>query len=245
MINHEFKWKHFAPEIIFWCLRWYGSTPMSYANISDMLAERGISVNRSTIYRWFIEYSPALRKKLHRYQFIRVDSSWQLDETYVKVKGKWFYLYRAINKQGETLDFYFSKKRNKYSAYQFLKRCLKYYPLDKQPKTLNTDKHSSYANAIARLKKEGYLRKDVKQRQVKYLNNGIESDHSPIKKLIMATSGFKVQKRAWATIQGFESMRMLNKGQFDFWLRHDEPKTKVRDRSAFMNSLFNVDAIYA
>ncbi|WP_318479883.1 IS6 family transposase, partial [Photobacterium leiognathi] len=188
---------------------------------------------------------PALRKKLRRYQFIRVDSSWQLDETYVKVKGKWFYLYRAINKQGETLDFYFSKKRNNYSAYQFLKRCLKHYPLDKQPKTLNTDKHSSYANAIARLKKEGCLRKDVNQRQVKYLNNGIESDHSPIKKLIMATSGFKVQKRAWATIQGFESVRMLNKGQFDFWLRHDEPKTKVRDRSAFMNRLFNVDAIYA
>ena len=90
---------------------------MSYANLSEMLAERGISVNRSTIYRWFIEYSPALRKKLRRYQFNRVESSWQLDETYVIVKGKWFYLYRAINKQGETLDFYFSKKRNKYSAY--------------------------------------------------------------------------------------------------------------------------------
>ncbi len=146
---------------------------------------------------------------------------------------------------GETLDFYFSKKRNKYCAYQFLKRCLKPYALDKQPKTLNTDKYSSYANAIARLKKEGCLRKDVKQRQVKYLNNGIESDHSPIKKLIMATSGFKVQKRVWATIQGFESVRMLNKGQFDFWLRHDKPKTKVRDRSAFMNRLFNIDAIYA
>ncbi len=98
MTNPEFKWKHFAPEIILWCLRWYGSTPMSYANLSDMLAERGISVNRSTIYRWFIEYAPALRKKLRRHQFIRTDSSWQLDETYVKVKGKWHYLYRAISK---------------------------------------------------------------------------------------------------------------------------------------------------
>ena len=96
MTNPEFKWKHFAPEIILWCLRWYGSTPMSYANLSDMLQERGISVNRSTIYRWFIEYTPALRKKLRRRQFIRADSSWQLDETYVKVKGKWHYLYRAI-----------------------------------------------------------------------------------------------------------------------------------------------------
>ncbi len=91
-----------------------GMTPMSYANISDMLADRGISVDRSTIYRWFIEYSPSLRKKLRHYQFTNTGSSWQLDETYVKVKGKWFYLYRAIDKQGNTLDFYFSKKRNNY-----------------------------------------------------------------------------------------------------------------------------------
>ncbi len=216
---------------------------MSYANISDMLAERGISVDRSTIYRWFIEYSPSLRKKLRRYQFINTDSSWQLDETYVKVKGKRFYLYRAIDKQGNTLDFYFSKKRNNYSAYQFLKRCLKCYVLDKQPKILNTDKHASYAHAIALLKKRGLLRKDVKHRQVKFLNNGIESDHSPIKKLIMATGGLKVQKRAWATIQGVESVRMLNKGQFDVWLRRDERKTIVRERSAFMNHLFNVDGV--
>ena len=86
---------------------------MSYANLSDMLAERGVFVNRSTIYRWFIHYGPILHKKLRRYQFTRTDSSWQLDETYVRVKGKWHYLYRAINKRGETVDFFFSYKRNK------------------------------------------------------------------------------------------------------------------------------------
>lgn len=180
-MNNEFKWKHFAPEIILWCIRWYGSTPMSYANLSDMLQERGISVHRSTIYRWFIEFAPPLRKKMRRYQMINNDSSWQLDETYVKVKGKLFYLYRAINKQGQTLDFYFSKKRNRHSAYRFLKRCLHHYSIEQQPATLNTDKHSSYAHAISRLKNEGKLRKDVQQRQVKHLNNGIESDHAPIK----------------------------------------------------------------
>ena len=160
------------------------------------------------------------------------------------MKGKWHYLYRAINKQGETLDFYFSHKRNKEAAYQFLRRCLRYYDLDNQPKTLNTDKHSSYANAIARLKKEGRLRADVGQRQVKYLNNGIESDHAPKKKLVVTTSEFKIRKRAWSTLQGFESLRMVNKGQFDFWLRHDERKTLVRERSAFMNRLFNVEVVY-
>ncbi len=76
---------------------------------------------------------------------------------------------------------------------------------------------------------------------MKFLNNGIESDHAPIKKLIVATGGFKIQKRAWSTIQGFESLRMLNKGQFDFWLRHDERQTLMRERSAFMNRFFNVD----
>ncbi|MCG9659574.1 IS6 family transposase [Vibrio mediterranei] len=244
MTNSEFKWKHFAPEIILWCLRWYGSTPMSYANLSDMLQERGISVNRSTIYRWFIEYAPALRRKLRHRQFIRADFSWQVDETYVKVKGKWHYLYRAINKQGETLDFYFSHKRNKEAAYHFLKRCLRHYPKELQPHTLNTDKHSSYANAIGRLKKEGRLRADVEQRQVKSLNNGIESDHAPIKKLIVSTGGFKIRKRAWSTLQGFESLRMLNKGQFDFWLRRDERKTLVQERSSFMNRLFNVEVVF-
>jgi transposase, IS6 family len=148
------------------------------------------------------------------------------------------------HKQGETLDFYFSHKRNKEAAYQFLRRCLRYYDVDNQPNTLNTDKHSSYTNAIARLKKEGRLRADVEQRQVKCLNNGIESDHTPIKKLVVATGGFKIRKRAWSTIQGFESLRMLNKGQFDFWLRHDERKTLVRERSAFMNRLFNVEVVF-
>lgn len=94
------------------------------------------------------------------------------------------------------------------------------------------------------MKKEGRLREDVEQRQVKYLNNGIESDHVPIKKLIVATGGFKIRKRAWSTIQGFESLRMLNKGQFDFWLRNDERQTLVRERSAFMNRLFNVDVVF-
>jgi len=122
---------------------------------------------------------------------------------------------------------------------------LKLYSLNKQPNTLNTDKHSSYDHAIERLKKEGHLRSDIKQRQVKSLNNGIESDHAPIKKLIVATGGFKVHYRAWSSIQGFESLRMLNKGQFDFWLRGDKNYSVVRERSDFMNRLFNVEVTYS
>ncbi len=88
------------------------------------------------------------------------------------------------------------------------------------------------------------MREDIEQRQVKSLNNGIESDHAPIMKLVVGTGGFKIRKRAWSTIQGFESLRMLNKGQFDFWLRHNERETLVRERSAFMNCLFNVEVVF-
>lgn len=202
MVSTDFKWKHFALAIILWCLRWHGSTPLSYAHVSDMLAERGISVHRSTIYRWFIEYAPVLRKKLKKYQFIRTTSSWQLDETYVKVNWKSFYLYRAIDKYGNTLDIYFSPKRNRHAAYEFLKRVLKPYSAERQPEILNTDKPAAYAYAITRLIKEGKLRADVKQRQIKTLNNRIESVHVPIKKLIISTGDFKSAKLNWSTIQG-------------------------------------------
>lgn len=106
-------------------------------------------------------------------------------------------------------------------------------------------KHASYGYAIARLIKEGKLRADAKQRQIKHLNNRIESDHAPIKKLIVATGGFKSAKRAWSTIQGFETLRKLNKGQFDEWLRRDEPEFRVWERSAFINHLFNVETVFA
>lgn len=143
------------------------------------------------------------------------------------------------------MDVYFSPKRNRHAAYEFIKRVLKPYPTGRQPKTLNTDKHAAYGYAIARLIKEGKLRADVKQRQVKILNNRIESDHAPIKKLIVATGGFKCAKRAWRTIQGFETLCKLNKGQFDEWLRRYEPEFRVQERSAFMNRLFNVETILA
>ncbi len=97
------------------------------------------------------------------------------------MKGKWFYLYQAVNQQGQTLAFYLSKKRSRHYAHQFLKRCLRYYPLELQPQTLNTNKHSSYARAISHLKKQGKLRQYIQQRQMKCLNNGIETDRTPIK----------------------------------------------------------------
>ncbi|NQY51913.1 MAG: DDE-type integrase/transposase/recombinase, partial [Piscirickettsiaceae bacterium] len=154
------------------------------------------------------------------------------------------YLCQAINNRGETLDLYPPPKHNNYESYQFLKHCLSYYKKDRQPKILNTDKHTSYAHTIACLKNKVRMRKDIKQRQIKYLNNGIESDHAPIKKLISTGRGVRVLKITWSTIQGCESLKMLNKRQFDFWLRRDERKTLVRERSAFINLLCNVETVF-
>ena len=160
------------------------------------------------------------------------------------MKGKWHYLYHAINKRGETQTSISSPKFNNDAAYQFLERCLRYYKKDRQPKILNTDKYASYAYAIAYLKKEVKLRKDINHRQIKYLNNGIKYDHAPIKKLINTGRGFLVQERAWSIIQGYESLRMLSKGDFDIWLRRDERKTFVRKRSTFINLPFNVGTVF-
>ena len=143
--------------------------------------------------------------------------SWRIDETYVKVKGQWAYLYRAEDKFGNTIDFYLSTTRNAKAAKRFLNKALGSIPKDLHPKTINTDKNPTYSKALAELKEEGKCSPTLEQRQVKYLNNIIESDHGKLKRLIKPTLGFKSMKTAYATIKGFEVMRMFKKGRFDFW----------------------------
>jgi len=137
-----------------------------------------------------------------------------VDETYIKIKGKWSYLYRSINKQGDTIDFYLSTHRNKQAATHFLKKYLEKLEPTQRPKVINTDKDSAYPGAIASLINEGTLPQETIHRRVKYLNNRIESDHGKLKRLIKPTLGFKAVHSARATIAGFELMRMLRKGQF-------------------------------
>ena len=137
-----------------------------------------------------------------------------MDETYIKIKGKWSYLYRSINKQGDTIDFYLSTHRNKQAATHFLKKSLEKLEPTQRPKVINTDKNSAYNGAIKNLKEKGKIPQDVAHRKVKYLNNRIESDHGKLKRLIKPTLGFKALHSARATIAGFELMRMLKKGQF-------------------------------
>ncbi len=102
----DFKWRHFQGDVILWAVRWYCRYPISYRDLEEMLAERGISVDHTTIYRWVQCYAPEMEKRLRWFWRRGFDPSWRLDETYVKVRGKWTYLYRAVDKRGDTIDFY-------------------------------------------------------------------------------------------------------------------------------------------
>jgi transposase-like protein len=178
-----------------------------------MLGERGVSVDHSTIYRWVQRYAPEIEKRL-RWQWREPRStSWRVDETYVKVRGQWAYLYRAVDKLGNTIEFYLSPTRNTAAAKRFLGKALNGLKSWETPTVINTDKAPTYAAALAELKKEGWCPVETLHRQVKYLNNVIEADHGKLKQLIRPVRGFKTMKTAYATIKGFEVMRALRKGR--------------------------------
>jgi transposase-like protein len=209
----DFKWRHFQGEVILWAVRWYCKYGISYRELEEMLEERGVEVDHTTIYRWVQHYAPELQKRLKWYTKSSFHLSWRVDETYVKVKGKWAYLYRAVDKGGDTIDFYLSATRNAKAAKRFLGKALAQRKEWEKPRVINTDKAPTYGVAIQELKKEGKLPSDTEHRQVKYLNNIVESDHGKLKRLIKPTLGFKSMKTAYATIKGFEAMRTLKKGQ--------------------------------
>ena len=170
----DFKWRHFQGDVILWAVRWYCRYPISYRDLEEMLAERGISVDHTTIYRWVQCYAPEMEKRLRWFWRRGFDPSWRLDETYVKVRGKWTYLYRAVDKRGDTIDFYLSPTRSAKAAKRFLGKALRGLKHWEKPATLNTDKAPSYGAAITELKREGKLDRETAHRQVKYLNNVID-----------------------------------------------------------------------
>ena len=209
----DFKGRHFEGEIVLWAVRWYCRYGVSYRDLEQMLGERGVVVDHSTIYRWVQKYAPEMEKRLRWQWRVPRSTSWRVDETYVKVRGEWAYLYRAVDKHGDTIEFYLSPTRNTAAAKRFLGKAFRGLKDWEQPTVINTDKVPTYAAALAELKKEGKCPKDTLHRQAKYLNNVIEADHGKLKQLIKPVRGFKTLKTAYATIKGFEVMRALRKGQ--------------------------------
>ncbi len=211
MLSNSFKWKHFVGEIILLNVRWYLKYPLSYRSLKEMMAERGIIVNHTTIMRWVHQYSPEIEKKVRRH-LRPTNDSWRVDETYIRVKGEWKYFYRAVDSNGDTIDFMLSAKRNKKAAKRFFKKALNSNH-NQIPRVITVDKNPAYPPAIDKLKNDKILPINVGIRQIKYLNNIIEQDHRSIKRIVNPMLGFQSFHTAIKTLKGIEAMNMIKKGQ--------------------------------
>ncbi len=174
------------------------------------MAERNLSVDHATIWRWVKRYGPVLNQRV-RHEFRNRNRSWRVDETYVKVAGTWAYLYRAVDSTGETIEFMLSPKRDLVAAKLFLRLALS--AGGPPPRVINVDGHPAYASAVAELKQSGELGRSCRCRTSPYLNNIIEQDHRFIEKRIRASLGFRSAEGAWRTIAGYEAMHAIRKGQ--------------------------------
>jgi transposase, IS6 family len=213
MTKNLFKWKHFESEIILLCVRWYLKYPLSYRMVEEIMAERGLDVKHTTIMRWVHQYSPIIDERVRKH-LKRTNDSWRMDETYIKIKGKDAYLYRAVDSEGNTIDFYVSKNRDKKSAKKFFEKALR-ASHNKQPRVINIDKYAATEIAIIEEKYYGDLDCKTQYRTTKYLNNIIEQDHRFIKRKVKPMLGFKSLKTAKETICGIEIMHMIRKGQVE------------------------------
>src|SRR5437660_3634369 len=119
----SFKGAHFPPDVILMGVRWYVAYPLSTRHVEELMEERGVEVDHSTINRWVIKSSPQLEEDFHgRKRPVWV--SLRMDETSIKVKGQWYYLYRAVDKHGQTIDFLLTEHRDKAAALRFLKKAI-------------------------------------------------------------------------------------------------------------------------
>ena len=230
--TNPIKWKHYEPEIILLNVRWYLKYSLSYRNLEEMMKERGLDVVHTTIMRWVHEYAPALDRRI-RPHLKPTNDSWKVDETYIKVKGKWKYLYRSVDSEGNTLDFMLSAKRDKKAAKRFFRKVLK-GKHNQNPRVINVDKNAAYPPAIGELKSGEKLPDKTKLRRIKYLNNLVEQDHRFIKKITNPGLGFYSFNTARQTIRGIEAMHMIRKGQ----IRGVD--SSVQNQVKFINQIFGI-----
>ncbi|MBG9687644.1 IS6 family transposase (plasmid) [Bacillus mycoides] len=201
-----FKGKQFKKDIILVAVGYYCRFSLSYRDISELLRERGISVHPTTIMRWVHEYGNLIYQ-IWKKKNKKVQSSWKLDETYIKVKGKWRYLYRAIDKGEYTLDIHLRKTRDHQVAYAFMKRLVKAFG---EPTVLTTDKAPALLCAFNKLKEQGFYRRTT-HCTVKHLNNLIEQDHRHVKRRFAKSAGFQSLRHASRTLKGIETVHALYK----------------------------------
>ncbi|AFQ30478.1 IS6 family transposase [Bacillus thuringiensis] len=201
-----FKGKQFKKDIILVAVGYYCRFSLSYRDVSEILKEQGVSVHPTTIMRWVHEYGNLIyqiwKKKNQSAHHV-----WHVDETYIKVKGEWSYLYRAIDSNGYTLDFQLRKTRDHQAAYAFIKRLTKQFG---EPTVLTTDQAPALLCAFKKLKNNGFY-VHITHCTVKHLNNLIEQDHRHVKRRFAKSSGFQNIRHASRTLKGIETIHAIYK----------------------------------
>ena len=206
----DFKGRHFEATLIVQAVSWYLRYPLSYRDIEEMLLERGLEVDHSTLNRWVLAYAPQIERRLRAFRKPHCGSI-RVDETYIKVRGEWRYLYRAVDKHGDAVDFLLTAKRDLAAAKRFFRKMLQDQPL-LAPDRIGTDAAGPYPPAIAATRTAGLLPSTPKHYVTKHLQQGIESDHFRVKRAMPRIGGFRSFTAARRTIKGFEAMLWLRKG---------------------------------
>ena len=209
-----YRRRRFDAEIIELCVRWYITYRLSYRQLAAMMAERGIIVSHTTILRWVNRYVPEFEKRWNRYAR-PVNTSWRVDETYIRIQGKWNFLYRAVDKYGKTVDFLLRPDRSIAAAQAFFRKALSMCS-PRWPRKITLDGHVQTHLALRLLRREDPKWKYVQVRSSQYLNNLIEQDHRAIKRRCTSMGGFKSFRSAAITLSGIELAHRIRKRQFSF-----------------------------
>src|SRR4030088_3130326 len=197
---NPFKGRQYPGEVILLCVRWYLRYPLAYEHVSEILAERGVEVDASCIWRWVQAYAPELNKRC-RPHLKPTNKSYRIDETYINVKGEDKYLYRALDSTGQTIDFLLTANRDTAAAKRFLRRAIDASG-NPMPRVINVDKNPTYPAAMDAMKADGTIPRRVVLRQCKYLNNVIEQDHRTVKKASLAGQGLWILSQCVADVAG-------------------------------------------
>jgi transposase, IS6 family len=230
-----FKWRHFEGEIILLCVRWYLRYALSYRDVEELARERGLSVDHTTVFRWVQRYAPELDQRC-RPHLRATNDSYRVDETYIKIKKQWYSLYRAVDSSGTTLDFMLSATRDADAAERFFRQVLQ-ASHTRTPRVITVDKHAAYPPAFGVLQHDGTLPETCRLRPCKYVNNVLEQDHRLVKRRVNPGLGFGAFDTAQRTIQGYEAMHMLHKGQLEGLAQRD-----VLTQNQVINQLFGLAA---
>src|ERR1700723_1533213 len=210
-VDELFRGRHFDREVIILCVRWYLRYKLSFRDLVEMVSERGLHLAHTTILRWVQRYAPEFIKRWDRFGR-PAGRSWRVDETYIKVRGHWTYLYRAVDKSGQTIDFRLSSTRDVSAAKAFFKKAIRHE--GRPPHTITLDGYAASHRAVREMRTEGLLPKRTKLRSSKYLNNLIEQGHRGIKSRTHPMLGFKNFASAANAIAGVELLRRIHKRQF-------------------------------